>query len=147
MFRKLFFFIWSVLFCAAAAGCLYRGDGILKKIGDSDFKAEFHFMHMFVAADGRPTHVCGTVLLEDKITPVKNTRIVLKRQDQSVVSRGSTDHIGCFNVSAVMAEDSYTLEIDSVDYLGSKTIKVVPGKNNWHQLIAHKNRGADGAGY
>lgn len=128
----------SLLFCLAASGCLYRGEGIFKKIGGSDFKANLHFMHMFVAADGGPTHVCGIVVLDDKVTPVKNARIVLKKQDQTVVSKGSTDHIGGFNVSAIMPEDSYTLEIDSADYLGSKTIYVKPAKNNWHELVAHK---------
>ncbi|HBG04075.1 MAG: hypothetical protein A2075_08925 [Geobacteraceae bacterium GWC2_58_44] len=127
-----------MLFCMAASGCVYRGEGIFKKIGDSDFKASLNFMNMLVAAGGRSTHVCGTVLLEDKVTPVKNARIVLKKQDQTVVSRGSTDHIGGFNVSAIMPEDSYSLEIDSADYLGSKIIYVDPAKNNWHELVAHK---------
>lgn len=138
MIRKLFYLLCPVLFCMATSGCLYRGEGIFKKIGASDYKAKVSVMNMFMVADGRPTYVCGTVLLEDKVTPVKNTRIVLKKQGQTVVSKGSTDHIGSFNVSAIMTEDPYTLEIVSGDYLGSKSINVVPGKNNWHELIALK---------
>ncbi|OGT97445.1 MAG: hypothetical protein A2X80_12675 [Geobacteraceae bacterium GWB2_52_12] len=138
MSRKPLFFIWSVLLCLTASGCLYRGEGIFKKIGNSDYKASVHFMNIFVAADGRPTYVCGAVSREDGITPVKNTHIVLKAKDKAVVSHGHTDHIGIFKLSALMAEDSYLLEIDSPDYFGSKSIVVKPNKNNWHELVAHK---------
>lgn len=127
------------VFCLCVCGCLYRGDGPFKKIGDSDYKARINFMNLFAVADGRPTYVCGVVLLEDRITPLKDTVITLKKYNQqSIVSHTNTDNTGNFNMSGILVRDSFLIEIDSPDYFGEKKITVEPNKNNWHEIIAHK---------
>jgi hypothetical protein len=121
------------------SGCLYRGDGAFKKIGDSDYKVKFNFLNMFVAADGNPTYVGGAVLLEDHITPLKNTRITLKiKGKDAIVSTGYTDNLGTFNMSGLLSNNHYSLEIDSPEYIGNKEIIVEPNKRNLHELIARK---------
>ncbi len=121
------------------SGCLYRGDGVFKKIGDTDYKAKINVMNLFVAADGSPTYVCGAVLLEDHITPLRNTRIILKKKDQqAIVSNTITDNTGSFNMTGLFSKDYYTLEIDSPDYFVKKIITIEPNKNNWHDLYANK---------
>lgn len=121
------------------SGCLYRGDGIFKQIGDSDYKAKIHFMDMFVAADGIPTEVCGTVVLEDRITPLKNVHILLKKKDEAAaVAHAYTDNVGSFNLTGILKSDLYTIEIESADFFGRKVIKVSANNNNWHEVIALK---------
>lgn len=139
MIRKLIITTFFGIFYLSISGCLYRGDGVFKKIGDSDYKARINLLNLFAAADGRPTYICGTVLLEDHLTPLKNAHIVLKkRAQQSIVSNTHTDPTGNFNMSGILSHDSYIIEIDSPDYLGNKVIMVEPNRNNWHEIIAHK---------
>jgi hypothetical protein len=121
------------------SGCLYRGDGVFKKIGDSDYKAKINVMNLFVAADGRPTCICGAVLLEDHITPLRNTHIILKKKNQQeIISNTNTDNSGAFNMTGLYSNDYYTLEVDSPDYFAKKTIMIEPNKNNWHEIFANK---------
>jgi len=121
------------------SGCLYRGNGVFKQIGDSDYKAKINIMNMFVAADGRPTYVCGAVLLEDHITPLRNAHIILKKKDQQeIVSDATTDNAGTFNMTGLYSNEYYTLEVDSLGYFAKKTIIIDPNKNNWHEIYANK---------
>jgi hypothetical protein len=125
--------------CLSISGCLYRGDGVFKKIGNSDYKAKINVMNIFVAADGRPTYVCGAVLLEDRITPLRNAHIILKKKDQqAIVSNTDTDNSGTFNMTGLYSNDYYTLEVVSPDYFAKKTIMIEPNKNNWHEIFANK---------
>ena len=102
--------ILSCLFVFLISGCLYRGDGIFKKIGDTDYKANINVMNMFVAADGWPLYVHGVVLLEDRITPLRNTHITLRRKDQQeIISNTSTDNKGAFNMSGFLRVESLLL--------------------------------------
>jgi hypothetical protein len=121
------------------SGCLYRGDGAFKKIGNSDYKAQIKVLNLFVAADGHPTLVQGSILREDRISPLKFTRVILKKkEDKSIVATEQTNHIGIFHMSAVLYQDDYIIEIDSPQYTGNKVITVEPGKKNWHELVAQK---------
>ncbi len=139
MLNKIIMLTLFGVLCLSISGCLYRGDGAFKRIGDSDYKARINFMNLFAVADGRPTYVRGSVLLEDRITPLKNTHIILKKKDQqAIVSNTYTDHIGNFSMSGILSNDSYTIEINSPEYLGNKEIIVEPNKNNMHEIIAHK---------
>lgn len=96
-------------------------------------------MNLFVAADGRPTYVCGAVLLEDHITPLRNTHIILKKKNQQeIISNTNTDNSGAFNMTGLYSNDYYTLEVDSPDYFAKKTIMIEPNKNNWHEIFANK---------
>jgi len=123
----------------AISGCLYRGDGIFKQIGASDYKAKINVMNMFVAADGRPIYVCGAVLIEDRITPLRNAHIKLKKKDsQEIVSNTTTDNSGAFNMTGLYSEDFYILEVDSPDYFAKKIIMIEPNKNNWHEVFTNK---------
>jgi hypothetical protein len=127
------------IICLSISGCLYRGDGVFKKIGDSDYKAKINVMNLLVAADGRPTYVCGAVLLEDRITPLRNTHIILKKKDQlEIISNTTTDNSGAINMTGLYSNDYYTLEVDSLDYFAKKTIMIEPNKNNWHEIYANK---------
>lgn len=139
MIRKFIITTFFGILYLLISGCLYRGDGVFKKIGDSDYKARINFMNLFAIADGRPTYICGAVLLEDHLTPLKSVHIILKKKDQlSIVSNTHTDHTGNFNMSGILTRDSYIIEIDSPEYLGNKAIIVEPNRNNWHEIIAHK---------
>ena len=96
-----FVYLFGII-CLLISGCLYRGDGVFKKIGDSDYKAKINVMNIFVAADGRPTYVCGAVLLENRITPLKNAHIILKKKDhQEIISNTTTDNSGAFNMTGL----------------------------------------------
>jgi hypothetical protein len=128
-----------VIICLSISGCLYRGDGVFKKIGDSDYKAKINVMNLFVAADGSPTYVCGAVLLEDRITPLRNAHIILKKKEhQGIISNTTTDNTGAFNMTGIYSNDYYTLEVDSSVYYAKKLIMIEPNKNNWHEIIANK---------
>lgn len=125
--------------CLMITGCLYRGDGVFKKIGNSDYKAKLSVLNVFVVADGCPTYICGAVFLEDRITPLRNAHILLIKGDQTYpVSSADTDNRGEFNMTGLYANDYYSIEIDSPDYSGKKTILVEPNKNNWHEIYATK---------
>lgn len=139
MIRRSTVLILSGITCLLLSGCLYRGDGSFKRMGDSDYKVRLNIFNLFVAADGRPTYVGGTVLLEDHMTPLKNTRIILKTKGKETpVSNSYTDHVGRFNMSAILVDDFYDVEIDSAEYIGNKEIKVEHNRENWHEVIAHK---------
>lgn len=136
---KIGMFCLSGIIFLSISGCLYRGDGIFKQIGNSDYKTKINVMNMFVAADGRPTYVCGAVLIEDRITPLRNTHIKLKKKDrQEIISNATTDNSGTFNMTGLYSEDHYVLEVDSPDYFARKVIMIEPNKNNWHEIFAHK---------
>lgn len=141
MFRKNRLAIILLLFPLLLSGCLFRGDGVFKQIGNSDYKVKMKLLNMFVVADGHPTPVGGIVMLEDRITPLKHANIILKRKsDLSVVSKAFTNHIGYYDMSGILSHDSYLLEIQSPDYTGAKEILVEPGKGNWHEIVATKRK-------
>jgi hypothetical protein len=126
------------MLCMSGSGCMYRGEGIFKKISDSDYKARVN-LGVFAVADGRPTYVSGSVLLEDHMTPLKNTHILLRSKEQSaIVSNSYTDHVGRFSMSGILQNDSYIVEIDSQEYLGNKEIVVNANRVNSHDIFAHK---------
>lgn len=135
-------FIIAMLFgicCLSLCGCLYRGDGVFKQIGDSDYKARVSLMNLVVVADGKPTYVSGTVLLEDHVTPLKGVHVILRKKDQApVVANGQTDHIGNFSLTGLFSHDSYTIEVDSSEYAGGKTIMVEPNRDNWHEIFVNR---------
>jgi len=139
MLNKIIMLISFGILCLSISSCLYRGDGIFKKIGDSDYRARLDFMNLVAVADGRPTYVCGYVILDNHISPVKNTHLVLKKKgQQEIVSNTYTDHIGKFSMSGILSKDSYVIEIDSLEYQGNYEIVVEPNRNNFHEIIAHK---------
>lgn len=136
---KFMIIILSGLTCLLISGCLVRGDGLFKKVGDSDYKARINLMDLFIVADGSPTYVCGTVLLEDHITPLKNTHITLvKNNDKTIVANAYTDHTGSFVMSGIFKQDTYAFEVDSPEYLTDKEIIIEPGKNKGYEIIVHK---------
>ncbi|NVN99483.1 MAG: hypothetical protein HXX17_09170 [Geobacteraceae bacterium] len=125
--------------CLLLTSCLYRGDGAFKQIGNSDFKLKLNFMNFFVAADGYPTCVSGAVLREDSITPLKNVLVILKKKNQqAVVSKAQTDHVGSFTMSGILTNDLYVIELDSAEYSGRKEIIVEPNRRNCHEIIAQR---------
>lgn len=72
------------------------------------------------------------------ITPFKNTRITLKITDKgTVISSSYTDHVGIFNMSGTLSHVSYTVEINSAEYVGSKVIRVKRNNHNLYKIIAH----------
>lgn len=120
-------------------GCLYRGDGAFKQIGNSDYKAQFSLMNLFVAADGRPSYVNGVVLHEDHITPVKQARVTMKKKDgTAVVAKAQTDNTGIFTLTATLQSDTYIIEIEALGHTGKKELVVNPGRKNWLEVIVHK---------
>ncbi len=121
------------------SGCMYRGDGVFKQIGTTDYKARLNLQNMFVAADGNPTNITGTVVLDDMFTPVKNTAVVLRKKDQpKVITTVNTDSAGRFTLSGLFSNDDYTIEIDSREYSAVKTIRVEPSRRNHHELFARR---------
>ena len=139
MIRKIAIIILVGIIYVLISGCLYRGDGVFKQIGDSDYKAKISVMNMFVVADGRPTEICGAVYLEDHFTPLRDTNIILKKNDQAtIVSSTKTDNSGAFAMSGLYSNEYYTLEIDSPNYVGKKVILVELSKNNRHDLFVGK---------
>jgi len=120
-------------------GCIYRGEGVFKQIGTSDYKAQLKLQNMFVAADGNPTSITGNVVLDDMVTPVKNTPVMLRKKDQrQVITTASTDSAGRFAMSGLFSNDDYTIEIDSREYSAVKTILVEPNRINNHELFARR---------
>jgi hypothetical protein len=135
-------FKMTILFgiiCLTISGCLYRGEGVFKQVGDSDYKLRVNALGLLAVADGRPTYVNGTVLLEDHITPLKNVHILLKKNDlRTIASNSYTDHVGAYNMSGILQNETYVIEIDSPEYRGSKEIMVKPNRDNLHEIIAYK---------
>jgi len=139
MLRKIVLTVSVGIIYILISGCLYRGDGVFKQIGDTDYKAKISVMNLFVVADGRPTEISGAVYLEDHFTPLRNSNIILKKNDQAtIVSSTKTDNSGAFAMSGLFANEYYTLEIDSPDYVGRKVFLVEPSKNNRHDLTVAK---------
>jgi hypothetical protein len=121
------------------SGCLYRGDGIFNKIGDTDYKAEAKFGRIFVVRGGIVAEVCGTVLLEDRLTPLKYTRVTLtKKDDKAIISSEQTDHIGKFCLAGILYDDYYEIEVNTPEYLGNKVVLVDPGKKTYLEVFVHK---------
>jgi hypothetical protein len=130
--------LFGVLF-VSICGCLYRGDGVFKQIGDSDYKARVNILSMLVATDGNPTNITGTVVLDDMFTPIKFTTVILKKKDQQmIVTKSITDSTGRFTMSGILANDYYTIEIDSLEFTANKTILVEPNRVNDHELFARR---------
>ncbi|KAA0888983.1 carboxypeptidase-like regulatory domain-containing protein [Oryzomonas rubra] len=127
MFGK---FIIATLFCISCislSGCIGKGDDALSPASNA------------TAAEIKPTLISGTVLQEDRVTPISGVHVVLKRKTQaSVVSTADTDHIGNFSLAGPFFRDDYTIEIDSPEYAGGKTILVELNRDNWHEIIASK---------
>lgn len=119
-------------------GCLYRGEGVFKQIGDSDYKVRVNVLGL-AAADGRPSYVKGSVFLDDHTTPLKNTHIVLKKKGpETIASNTYTDHVGAFSMSGILQNDAYIIEIDSHLYVGRKEIIVEPNRENVHEIFVSK---------
>jgi hypothetical protein len=125
--------------CVSINGCMYRGEGVFKQIGTSDYKARLNLQNMLVAADGNPTNITGNVVLDDMFTPLKNTLVVLRKKDQQkVITSVNTDSAGRFTLSGLFSNDDYTIEIDSREYSAFKTILVEPNRINNHEIFARK---------
>lgn len=132
-------FLMFLLACLIMTGCLYRGDGAFKQIGNSDYKAQLTLMNLFVAADGRPSYVNGVVLHEDHITPVKQARVTMKKKDgTAVVAKTQTDNTGIFTLSATLQSDTYVIEIEALGHTGKKELLINPDRKNWLEVIVHK---------
>lgn len=129
MFGK---FIITILFgisCISLSGCIGKGDGALRQNG----------LHSTAGDATAPTLVSGTILREDHVTPLSGVHVVLKRKmHEMVVSSAYTDHIGNFSLTGPFSRDDYTIEIDSPEYAGGKTILVEINRDNWHEIIAYK---------
>jgi len=124
---------------SALCGCLYRGEGIFKRIGHSDYKARLSFQNLFAAGDGGLTAVSGVVLLEDHLTPLRNVPVRLKRKkEQVIVSSTHTDNVGRFFITGILYSEPYVVEIESERYSGSKDIIVNPNRVNSHDIFADK---------
>lgn len=139
MSRKLIIIILFGISCLSLSGCLCRGDGAFRETGDSGNKTKNIPRPSLAVEDGKPTFVSGTVLLEDRATPLNGVHVILRKQGQApVVANGQTDHIGNFSLTGLFSRDSYTIEVDSAEYVGGKTIMVEPNRDNWHEIIVYK---------
>jgi hypothetical protein len=139
MIRKVATAISLGIYCLFISGCLYRGDGIFNQIGTSNYKTRIQLGQVFVATGGIPSAVCGTVLLEDHITPLKYTKVLLKKSDaEAVISNEHTDHIGKFCMTGILSSDYYVIEVDSPQYIGNKVILVDPNKQGYHDIFARR---------
>lgn len=117
---------------------MYRGEGVFKQIGDSDYKARVNIMYLAIA-NGTPTYIEGRVSTDDQITPVKFASVTLRLKDQQgIVTKTTTDNAGRFVMSGVLSNDNYQIEIDAPEYVASKTILVEPNKPNCHEIFATK---------
>lgn len=127
------------LFSIAITGCMYRSDGVFKQIGNSDYKAQVDIQHMFVAADGPPITITGTVVSNDLITPLKYMPLVLRKKNQrEIITKATTDNAGRFALTGLFSSEDYTIEIDSPEYTASKTILVEPNRINSHEIFARR---------
>ncbi|BCS52526.1 hypothetical protein [Geobacter sp. SVR] len=139
MFKRMAIAMILTIFLLSMSGCLYRGDGIFKQIGDSDYKAQLNFMNLFVAANSNPTYVYGAVISEDRITPVKFATVVLrKKEQQEIVTRTNSDNAGRFLMSGILSDDDYNIEIDSPEYVACKTVRIEPNRRNYHEIFVRK---------
>lgn len=123
----------------ALCGCLYRGEGIFKRIGNSDYKTRLNFQNLVAVGDGCLTAVNGVVLLEDHLTPLRNVPVRLRRKkEQAVVSSTQTDNVGRFSLTGILYNEPYVVEIESRQYSGSKQIIVNANRANAHEIFAEK---------
>ncbi|KAB0664090.1 hypothetical protein F6V25_14900 [Oryzomonas japonica] len=133
MFGRFIITILFGIFCISLSGCIGKGDDALRRNGPHSPASNA------TAAESKPTLVSGTVLREDRVTPISGVRVVLKKKTQaSVVSTADTDHIGNFSLAGPFSRDDYTIEIDSPEYAGGKTILVELNRDNWHEIIVYK---------
>lgn len=94
-------------------------------------------MNLFAVADGRLTYVSGAVTLEDRVTPAKNARIVLKKKDDGrVLANAVTDNVGKFWLSAQLVDGNCVLEITANDHTKEEDISVKPGEGHWVEVTA-----------
>jgi len=130
MFGKSMIALVLGIFCLSAGGCLHRAADVPRQGGAAASAT---------ATAGTPTGLSGTLLLEDRATPLPGVRVVLKKSGQaSVVAETYTDLIGNFSLDGVVPNDSYLVEIDSPDYAASATVTVEPGSDNWREIIVRK---------
>jgi hypothetical protein len=139
MIIRFSFLLLLIVQVCALCGCLYRGEGIFKRIGDSDYKARLNFQNLAAVGDGGLTEVSGVVLLEDHVTPLRNVAIRLTRKkEQAVVSSAQTDNVGRFSLTGILYDEPYVVEIESRQYSGSKEIIVSPNRANSHVIFVVK---------
>ena len=139
MIVRFSFILLLIVQVCALCGCLYRGEGIFKRIGDSDYKARLNFQNLVAVGDGGLTAVSGMVLLDDHFTPLRNVPVRLRRKnDQAVVSSTQADNVGRFSLTGILYNESYVVEIESRQYSGSKEIIVSPNRVNCHEIFAKK---------
>lgn len=125
----------------ALCGCLYRGEGVFKRIGGSDYKARLSFQNLIAVGDGGLTAVSGVVMLEDHVTPLRYVPVRLTRKkEKTVVSSTQTDNLGRFALTGTFYNEPYLVEIESGQYSGSKEIVVSPNRLNCHEILAQKRR-------
>lgn len=139
MIVRFTFMLLLVVQVCALCGCIYRGEGFFKRIGDSDYKARLNFQNIVAVGDGGLTAVSGIVMLEDHITPLKNVPVRLKRKEgEAVVSSTQTDNVGRFSLTGTLYNEVYVVEIQSQQYSGSKQIMVNPNRINSHEIFVKK---------
>ena len=130
--------LFSILF-SFLSGCLYRGEGIFKRIEDTDYKARLTFQNMLAVGEGGLTGVSGVVLREDHVTPLGNIPVHLIRKNQHiVVSSTQTDNVGRFFITGILYNEPYVVEVESPNYSGSKEIKVSLNRVNNHEIYVEK---------
>lgn len=123
------------------SGCMYREYDPFKQSNDADYKFRLNFFGLFAKKEAQPTCLIGVVLLEDNITPLGNTHILLKKvRGQILVSDNHTDNSGMFIFTQLLQGDSYVIEIDSPNFAGSKGFIVDPIKSNRIEIIANKKQ-------
>ncbi|QEM67444.1 hypothetical protein FO488_04335 [Geobacter sp. FeAm09] len=131
MFGKIIIAILLGISCASLSGCLHRGNVAPGPAGAAGTAAG--------PTAAAPTIISGTVLREDRVTPVSDVHVVLrKKTHEAPPSSAYTDHIGNFSVTEPFDRGDYSIEIDSPEYVGGKTILVEPGRDNWHEIIVYK---------
>ena len=124
---------------SSLSGCLYRGEGIFKRIGDSDYKARIEFQDLAAVGDGGLTAVNGVVLLEDHVTPLRNVPVrLVRKKELAVVSTTTTDNVGRFVITGTLYSEPYFVEIESSQYTGSKEISINPNRQNSHLIVVEK---------
>ncbi|GFE61972.1 hypothetical protein [Geobacter sp. AOG2] len=117
--------------CVSAGGCVHRAGGVSRQAADPAALAG--------AAAGKPTGMCGTLLMEDRATPLPGVHIVLRKSGQApIVGETYTDLIGNFTLTGALSGETYLVEVDSPEHAGSMTITAAPDQDNWHEIIAHK---------
>ena len=139
MFRKTIIALLVGISCGAMGGCLHRGDGVSRQAGAAGDRVGANPGGLVAATAHKPTGLSGTVLLEDRATPLPGAHIILRENGRTpVVAETYTDLIGNFTLTGVLSHHSYLVELDSPDYAGSMTITAEPDQDNWHEIIVRK---------